>query len=276
LLRKHIRIYFYLAAMAKRAVKICVISDVHLGFVGCRAKELLRYLKSIDPEILILNGDFIDIWQFRSYYFPTSHSKVLQRIFKYVSSGKQVYYLTGNHDELLRKYSGLQLGNFVLDDKLVLELDGKKHWFFHGDIFDISIHGAKWLAKLGSLGYELMILLNKLVNFFLELMGREKSSFSQNLKRATKRGVKKLHNYEVTAAEVGVENGYDFVINGHSHQPGIKVIRTDKGSVTYVNSGDWVESLTALEYNNGAWKVIHYKDLKFEEDWLKIDYSDLP
>lgn len=262
--------------MPKRAVKICVISDVHLGFVGCRAKELLRYLKSIDPEILILNGDFIDIWQFRSYYFPTSHSKVLQRIFKYVSSGKQVYYLTGNHDELLRKYSGLQLGNFVLDDKLVLELDGKKHWFFHGDIFDISIHGAKWLAKLGSLGYELMILLNKLVNFFLELMGKEKSSFSQNIKKATKRGVKKLNNYEVTAAEVGIENGYDFVINGHSHQPDIKVIRTDKGSVTYVNSGDWVESMTALEYNNAEWKVIYYKDLKFEEDWLKIDYSDLP
>lgn len=276
LLGKHIRYYFYLATMAKRAVKICVISDVHLGFVGCRAKELLRYLKSIDPEILILNGDFIDIWQFRTYYFPTSHSRVLQRIFKYVSSGKQVYYLTGNHDELLRKYSGLQLGNFVLDDKLVLELDGKKHWFFHGDIFDISIHGAKWLAKLGSLGYELMILLNKLVNFVLELMGREKSSFSQNMKKATKRGVKKLNNYEVTAAEVAVENGYDFVINGHSHQPGIKAIRTDKGSVTYVNSGDWVENMTALEYNNGAWKVIYYKDLKFDDDWLKIDYSDLP
>lgn len=262
--------------MAKRKVEICVISDVHLGFVGCKAKELMRYLKSIDPEILILNGDFIDIWQFRSYYFPASHSRILQRIFKYVSSGKMVYYLTGNHDELLRKYSGLHLGNFILDDKLVLELDGKKHWFFHGDIFDVSIHGTKWLAKLGSIGYELLILLNKLVNFFLELLGGKKTTFSQKIKQATKSGVKKLNNYEVAAAEIAVDNGYDFVINGHSHQPGKKVIRTDRGSITYVNSGDWVENLTALEYNNGEWKVIYYKDLTFDDNWLEIEAGDLP
>jgi UDP-2,3-diacylglucosamine pyrophosphatase LpxH len=266
----------YIAPMAKRKVEICVISDVHLGFVGCRAKELLRYLKSIEPDILVLNGDIIDIWQFRTYYFPASHSKVLQRIFKFLSSGKKVYYLTGNHDELLRRYSGLYLGNFVLDDKLLLEIDGKKHWFFHGDIFDVSIHGSKWLAKLGSKGYEILILLNKLVNFFLEWMGREKSVFSQRIKRATKRGVKKLNNYEITAAEIAVENGYDYVINGHSHMPGIKVIRTDRGAVTYMNSGDWVENLTALEYEKGEWKLVHYKDLTFEEDWLRVEWGDLP
>lgn len=262
--------------MVKRKIKICVISDVHLGFVGAHAKELLRYLKTIDPEILVLNGDIIDIWQFRSYYFPSSHSRVLQQIFKYVSNGKMVYYLTGNHDELLRKYSGLHLGNFVLDDKLVLELDGKKHWFFHGDIFDVSIHGTKWLAKLGSIGYELLILLNKLTNFFLELVGVGKTSFSQQIKKATKSGVKKLNNYEITAAEIAAEKGYDYVINGHSHAPGIKEIITPKGAVTYVNSGDWVENLTALEYNNQEWKVIKFKNLAFTADWLQVDPEDLP
>src|SRR5687767_8784487 len=101
----------------KRKVKVAVISDVHLGFIGCKAKELNRYLGSIDPGILIINGDLIDIWQFRSYYFPKSHTKVLEHIFKFVSDGVKVYYLTGNHDEMLRRYSGLNLGNLELEDK---------------------------------------------------------------------------------------------------------------------------------------------------------------
>ena len=263
-------------AETKRKVKVVVISDIHLGFIGCKAKELNRYLKSIEPETLIVNGDFIDIWQFRSYYFPKSHTKVLQRIFKFLSNGVKVYYLTGNHDEMLRKYSGLNLGNLELEDKLILDLDGKKHWFFHGDIFDITMGGTRWLAKLGTTGYEILILINKLVNFFLELMGKEKSSFSQNVKAATKRGIKKLSNYEVTAAEMALDNGYDVIINGHVHLPGIKQIETERGSVIYMNSGDWVENMTALEYNNGEWKLVWYKDLKFPETWIKVEEEDLP
>ena len=236
-------------AEAKRKVKVVVISDVHLGFIGCKAKELNKYLKSIEPEILVINGDLIDIWQFRSYYFPKSHTRVLQRIFKFVSDGVKVYYLTGNHDELLRRYSGLILGNLELEDKLVLDLDGKQNWFFHGDIFDVTMRGSRWLAKLGTTGYELLILINKLVNFFLELFGKEKSVFSQQVKAATKRGIKKFSDYEMS---------------------------TDKGKVTYLNSGDWVENMTALEYNDGAWKLVWFKDLKFAEDWLTVEPEDLP
>ena len=263
-------------ADAKRKVKVAVISDVHLGFVGCKAKELNKYLKSIDPETLIINGDFIDIWQFRSYYFPKSHSKVLQRVFKFISDGVKVYYLTGNHDELLRRYSGLNLGNLVLDDKVIMNLDGKKHWFFHGDIFDVTMQGSRWLAKLGTTGYEILILINKVVNFFLELFGREKSSFSQQVKVATKKGIKKLSNYETTAAEIALDEGYDYVINGHIHIPCIKEIKTDRGSVMYLNSGDWTENMTALEYNDGEWKLIWFKDLIFPATWLKVDEEDLP
>jgi UDP-2,3-diacylglucosamine pyrophosphatase LpxH len=263
-------------ADAKRKVKVAVISDVHLGFVGCKAKELNRYLKSIDPETLIINGDFIDIWQFRSYYFPKSHSKVLQRVFKFISDGVKVYYLTGNHDEMLRRYSGLTLGNLVLDDKVILNLDGKQHWFFHGDIFDVTMQGSRWLAKLGTTGYEILILINKLVNFFLELFGKEKSSFSQQVKVATKKGIKKLSNYENTAAEIALDEGYDYVINGHVHIPVIKEIVTDRGSVMYLNSGDWTENMTALEYNDGQWKLVWFKDLVFPATWLKVDEEDLP
>ncbi len=260
----------------KRKLKVAVISDVHLGFIGCKAKELNRYLKSIDPEILVINGDLIDIWQFRSYYFPKSHTKVIQRIFKMVSDGVQVYYLTGNHDEMLRRYSGLSLGNLILEDKLVLELDGKKNWFFHGDIFDVSMRGSRWLAKLGTTGYELLILINKFVNFFLEFFGRDKISLSKAIKDGVKSGVKKLGNYELTAAEIAIDEGYDFVINGHIHKPVIKTIETAGGTVTYLNSGDWVENMTALEYVDGEWKLVWYKDLKFTEDWLNVQLEDLP
>ena len=260
----------------KRKVKLAVISDVHLGFIGCKAKELNKYLESIEPETLIINGDLIDIWQFRSYYFPKSHTKVIERIFKFVSEGVKVYCLTGNHDEMLRRYSGLKLGNLELEDKVVMNLDGKQHWFFHGDIFDVTMQGSRWLAKLGTTGYEILILINKLVNFILGLMGREKSSFSQQVKVATKRGIKKLSDYELTAAEIALDEGYDFVINGHTHIPCIKEIKTERGSVMYLNSGDWVENMTALEYNDGEWKLVWFKDLKFPATWLKVEEEDLP
>ena len=261
---------------AKRKVKVAVISDVHLGFIGCKAKELNKYLSSIEPEILIINGDLIDIWQFRSYYFPKSHTKVIEQIFKFVSEGVKVYCLTGNHDEMLRRYSGLKLGNLELEDKVVLNFDGKQHWFFHGDIFDVTMQGSRWLAKLGTTGYEILILINKFVNLLLQLFGKEKSSFSQQVKVATKQGIKKLSNYELTAAEIALDKGYDFVINGHTHIPCIKEIKTERGSVMYLNSGDWVENMTALEYSNGEWKLVWFKDLKFPATWLKVEEEDLP
>jgi UDP-2,3-diacylglucosamine pyrophosphatase LpxH len=263
--------------MSKRPVKVVIISDVHLGFLGCKAKELNKYLKSIEPETLIINGDFIDIWQFRSYYFPKSHSKVLQRVFKFISQGVKVYYLTGNHDEMLRRYSGMNLGNLELEDKLILELDGKKHWIFHGDIFDVTMRGSRWIAKLGNTGYELIILINKLVNTLRSLWGAENINFTKAIKDATKRGIKKINNYELAAAEIAIDEGYDYVVNGHIHLPMIKEIKTDTGSVMYMNSGDWVENMTALEYNDAKWSLVYYKELKFDDDYLKFDEStDLP
>jgi UDP-2,3-diacylglucosamine pyrophosphatase LpxH len=263
--------------MSKRAVKVVVISDVHLGFLGCKAKELNRYLKSIEPEILIINGDFIDIWQFRSYYFPKSHSKVLQRVFKFISQGVKVHYLTGNHDDILRRYSGMNLGNLELEDKLIIDLDGKRHWFFHGDIFDVTMRGTRWLARLGNTGYEILILINKLVNLFRSVWGWENINFTKALKDATKRGAKKLGNYELSAADIAIDNGYDYVINGHIHLPCIKEIKTNAGSVIYMNSGDWVENMTALEYNDGRWSLVYYRDLKFDNSYFKFDEeTDLP
>lgn len=246
--------------MSKRKLKLAVISDVHLGTYGCKAKDVNKYLKSIDPEILILNGDIIDIWQFSKHYWPQSHMKVVQRIFKMLSNGTKIYYLTGNHDEMLRKFTDFNLGNLEVLNKLVLDLDGKKAWFFHGDVFDVSMKHSKWLAKLGGAGYDFLIILNSIANFISEkILGRGRLSFSKKVKQGFKSAIKFIDDFEETAVQVAIEKKYDFVVCGHIHQPIIKSFPTNYGSITYLNSGDWVENLTALEYHEGNWSLYHHK-----------------
>ncbi|WP_103863876.1 UDP-2,3-diacylglucosamine diphosphatase [Aquimarina sp. I32.4] len=245
--------------MKKRTVELVVISDIHLGTYGCHAKELLNYLNSIKPQTLILNGDIIDIWQFRKRYFPKSHLKIIKKIISFASKGTEVIYITGNHDEMLRKFSDTQIGDFKLVDKLVLELDGKKAWFFHGDVFDTSIQNAKWLAKLGGWGYDMLILLNQGINWCLTHIGKEKFSLSKKIKNSVKKAVKYINDFEDVAAELAVKNNYQYVICGHIHQPQIRRYKDKNGSCLYLNSGDWIENLTSLEYNSGDWKLIYYE-----------------
>lgn len=242
-----------------RKLKVAVISDVHLGTYGCRAKELCSYLRSIEPELLILNGDIIDMWQFKKYYWPKSHMKVIRIILKMVGKGVPVYYITGNHDEMLRKFSDSHFGSLQLVDKLVLDLDGKKHWFFHGDIFDITMKHSKWLAKLGGWGYDLLIMINSLVNFISErILGRGRVSLSKKIKNSVKSAVSFIDDFEQTAAGIAVDQGFDRVLCGHIHQPVIKEIQTEGGSVEYLNSGDWIENLSALEYADGRWSLYRH------------------
>lgn len=259
--------------MKKRDVELVVISDVHLGTFGCHAKELHAYLSSIKPKILILNGDIVDIWQFRKSYFPKSHLKVIRKIIDFTSKGTQVYYITGNHDEMLRKFSDSRVGNFSIVDKLVLDLDGKKGWFFHGDIFDSSVQHAKWIAKLGGLGYDYLILLNRFINWCLKKIGKEPYSFSKKIKSSVKKAVKFIGDFEEAAIDLAIENKYDFVVCGHIHEPKILKQKTKKGETQYLNSGDWVENLTALEYNKKRWKLYkHIENIEtVEEDYFEME-----
>jgi UDP-2,3-diacylglucosamine pyrophosphatase LpxH len=257
--------------MKKRAVDLVVISDVHLGTYGCHSKELLNYLKSIQPKTLVLNGDIIDIWQFKKSYWPESHMKVIRQILKFVSNGVPVHYLTGNHDEMLRKFDDFHLGSFNIKNKLVLELGEERAWIFHGDVFDVTMQYSKWLAKLGAIGYDTLILLNSFVNWVLTLLKREKMSFSKKVKASFKNAVNFINSFEQTAAELAIDKGYQFVICGHIHQPEIRTISTDKGSVTYLNSGDWVENLSALEYHNAEWVIYKYDPKKFDDKYLEED-----
>lgn len=260
--------------MRKREVDLVVISDVHLGTYGCHSKELLRYLKSINPKQIILNGDIIDIWQFSKSYWPESHMKVLRRIMKFVSDGIPVYYLTGNHDEMLRKFADINLGSFRLLNKLVLKINGEKAWFFHGDVFDVTMQNSKWLAKLGAVGYDTLILINSFVNWGLTKLGREKMSFSQRIKKRFKDAVKFINDFETTAAGLAIDKGYRYVVCGHIHQPEMREISNSKGKVLYLNSGDWVESLTALEYNMGEWSIFNYRTDYKEQPEEPDDFED--
>ncbi len=265
----------------KRKVELVVISDIHLGTYGCHAKELLQYLNNVKPKKLILNGDIIDIWQFRKRYFPKAHLQIIKKILAFASKGTKVYYLTGNHDEKMRRFSDTKMGNIQILDKLILNLDGKKAWFFHGDIFDASIQHTKWIAKLGGWGYDFLILLNRFLNVCLAKFGKEKYSLSKKIKDSVKGAVKFISNFEESATDLAIDNEYDFVVCGHIHQPIIKEVTNKKGSCMYLNSGDWIENLTALEYNNEQWELFYFNDqrhipVKLQEDLMEEDaFPDL-
>jgi UDP-2,3-diacylglucosamine pyrophosphatase LpxH len=244
----------------KRDVDLVVLSDIHLGTYGCHAEALLRYLKTIRPKKLILNGDIIDMWQFSKRFWPKSHMQVVKHITGLVTRNTKVIYLTGNHDEMLRRFSGFRVGSFHIDNKVVLKLNGQSAWIFHGDVFDVTMQYSKWLAKLGAIGYDSLIILNTFVNWILTRLGREKISLSKRVKDSVKGAVKFINNFEIVAAEIAIENGYDFVVCGHIHHPEIRKIVTEKGEVTYLNSGDWIENLTALEYHEGHWKIYRYQE----------------
>ena len=246
----------------KRKLDILVLSDVHLGTYGCHAKELLLYLKSVRPKTVILNGDIIDIWQFSKRYWPKSHMKVIKQIMHWMSKGVKIYYITGNHDEMLRKFVGFKMGTLKIVNKVILELDnGKKAWFFHGDVFDVTMQHSKWLAKLGAVGYDTLIHINSFANFISEkIFKKGKLSLSKKIKSSVKSAVKFINSFEQTAAEIGISNHYDYVVCGHIHQPEMREIENEHGKIMYLNSGDWIENLTALEYVDGDWKIYRYDE----------------
>lgn len=246
----------------KRNLDVVIISDVHLGTFGCKAQELLAYLQSINPKKIILNGDIVDIWNFKKSYFPETHLQIISYLLNLSEQGIPIVYITGNHDELLRKFTTMRFGNIFLTDKYMLKQNDKVAWIFHGDVFDASIQHSKWIAKLGGWGYDKLIQLNYFINRCLEFFGRERYSLSQKIKNSVKKAVKHINDFEQTAAELAIENEYDYVVCGHIHQPELRKVKTDKGTCVYMNSGDWIENLSALECVDGNWSVFYFEEHK--------------
>jgi UDP-2,3-diacylglucosamine pyrophosphatase LpxH len=252
----------------KRSLDISVISDAHLGTYGCHAEELLGYLRSIKPRILIINGDFIDGWQFRKKFFPKTHLEVIHEVIQMAIQGVKVYYITGNHDEFLRKFSDVDTGPIHLKDSLILQLQNEKYWFFHGDVFDASVMLSPWLAKLGGFGYDYLIRLNRYVNHIRARLGMKRVSFSHAVKRSVKHAVRYISDFEKLAVQHAHKKGCDYVICGHIHRPIIAKHKVQDGrDVTYMNSGDWIENLTALELREGQWRIFSYETSDLRRDY---------
>ncbi len=245
-----------------KSLDIAVISDLHLGTYGCHAEELAYYLESINPKVLILNGDIVDFWYLHWRYWPKSHMRVLELLISKASQGVQVYYLTGNHDDLLRRFGSLFLGNFSLVDKLVLEIEGKNYWIFHVDVLDSTLDETgiftRFLTRLGGWGYDRLILINRLINKFMRLLGRPRLSLSKAVRAKSKDAASHLQRFEETIADLAAEKNYYGVICGHVHAPTLKKLFSKKHhrEVLYLNSGDWVEHLTALEYSSSQWQLV--------------------
>jgi UDP-2,3-diacylglucosamine pyrophosphatase LpxH len=202
--------------------------------------------------------------------------KVVKHLMNWVSKGIKIYYVTGNHDEMLRKFCGFKMGSLRIVNKVVLPLsDNKTAWFFHGDVFDVIMQHSKWLAKLGAIGYDTLILINMLANFISEkIFKRGKLSFSKKIKNSVKSALKFINNFETTAADIGISNKYDFVICGHIHQPQMREITNHHSSIMYLNSGDWIENLTALEYNDGKWVMYKYDEAAMMKDPEKEEETE--
>jgi len=241
----------------KTHYKTLVISDVHLGTKGSKAKELVKFMKQVSCDRLILNGDIIDGWQLKKYgKWKRKHTRFFNRILKMIEEFQtEVIYLRGNHDDFLDQILPLKVGNLSILRDYTLKSGKKSFYIVHGDIFDSITTNLKWVAKLGDIGYTLLLWVNSRYNSYRKRKGLPYYSLSQVIKSKVKSAVSYIDDFEKQLVELARLKNCDGIICGHIHQPAIKEI----DSIKYMNSGDWVESMSALaEDENNEWHLIYF------------------
>jgi len=239
--------------------KSIFVSDIHLGTKFSQAELFLNFLRNNSSENIYLVGDIIDGWAIkRKFIWPQSHSDVIQKILRLARKGTNVFLIAGNHDEFLRPFLPIMLG-----DKLSIDSEfeyksirGKNYLVTHGDFFDSITMTKKWIAILGDYGYDALLHLNSIINFFRKVFGYKRYwSLSKYVKDNIKKSVSFINDFEGILTTHARKNGYDGVICGHIHKAEIKDIE----GIEYLNSGDWIENCTALvETMDGEWKIISY------------------
>ena len=235
------------------------ISDVHLGFSGCSAQYLLDFLRSTSCDYLYLVGDIIDIWQMKKrLHWPQAHNDVVRTILGKAKHGTKIYYVPGNHDELLRDYEGMVFGNLeIMSERIHETKHGKRFLVMHGDQFDSVVKHSKILALIGSALYEMLLNLNSLVSYVRRKMGFSYWSLAKTVKNKVKKAVNYISNFETALAYAANKHGVDGVVSGHIHRAEITTIE----DIIYCNCGDWVESCTALvETNDGNLELLHWTE----------------
>ena len=248
----------------KTSFKTIVISDVHLGTKGSKAKEISRFLKQYRCENLILNGDIIDGWQLKkSGSWKRKHTRFFNRILKMIEQSQtNVYYLRGNHDDFLEQILPLQIGRLHILTDMMYESLGKKYFITHGDVFDSVTTNLRWIAYLGDRGYTFLLWLNRVVNYHRFKAGLPYYSLSQYIKGKIKKAVSFIDDYETELAKMAKAKGCDGIICGHIHKAENRMIE----GIHYLNSGDWVETMSALaEDHEGNWQLIYYREIDFKD-----------
>lgn len=243
----------------KIKVRTAWISDIHLGTPGCNADLLVDFLKTVQPETLYLVGDIIDGWRLkRGWYWPTRHNDVVRRILKMAGKGVRIVYIPGNHDEVLRDYTGLSFGGVeVVHEAIHVTADGRHLLVIHGDEFDGVVLYARWLAFLGDYAYALLLRLNILFNAVRRRLGLPYWSLSAYMKKRVKNAVAFISRFEEAVAHAAAERGVDGIVCGHIHSAEVRQF----GKVTYYNDGDWVESCTALvELADGRMEIVDWAE----------------
>lgn len=234
------------------------ISDLHLGTKGAQADALMEFLRTHEAETLYLVGDIIDGWRLRSsWYWPQSHNNVVQKLLRKVRKGARIVYVPGNHDEFLREFCGLSFGGIEIADTAIHEAaDGRRYLVIHGDAFDMVIRHAKWLAFLGDWAYEIALALSTRINIVRRRLGFTYWSLSAWAKARVKNAVNFIGRFEETLAAEARRHNVDGVICGHIHS----AVMRDFDGFTYINTGDWVESCTAIvEHHDGRMEIVHWQ-----------------
>lgn len=253
--------------------KTIVISDVHLGTSGSKAKEIVEFLKMNTCDKLILNGDIIDGWQLKRFgVWKKNHTRFFKRILQMIEHYKtEVIYLRGNHDDFLDQIIPFKIANISIQRDYIHTSHGKNFYVVHGDVFDSVTTNLRWVAKLGDIGYTFLLWLNRQYNHYRRRRGMPYYSLSQKIKAKVKTAVSYIDNFETQLTELAKIKGCDGIICGHIHQPSIR--RFD--DISYMNSGDWVESMSALgEDFHGNWEILYTQDLGEEEDESSLDFLE--
>lgn len=245
------------------------ISDLHLGSKGCQSSMLLDFLRNTRSDYLYLVGDIIDGWRLKNKWFwPQEHNDVVQKILRKARHGTKVYYVSGNHDELVRKFVPINLGEVnIVNEAIHITADNKKLLILHGDKFDAIIRVAPWLAHLGDYAYDFALWINVTLNKIRKTLGYKYWSLSKFLKLKVKKAVSYINRYEEVVANYAYKKNMDGVVCGHIHHASDKII----GDVHYYNDGDWVENCSALvEHFDGKLELIYWKDIieKYEGSQL--------
>lgn len=249
--------------MHKRKLDICILSDLHIGSYEFHARECLQYLQSIQPQTLILNGDIIDAGVNKINDFSPTQIDLINEVLNMSKEGVKIFYLRGNHDEIFRKFEKSYFGRIHVRDKLILHHNQKSYLIFHGDVFDSSLKLSPFIAKLGGNGYDLLLKVNRFMNQVRKRMGLNYLSISTSIKSKLHRGKKIMEDFENAAIKLAADGDFDYVICGHIHEPKIRDEKIGEKEVTYMNSGDWVGNLTALELSEGDWNLYKFSELDY-------------